>query len=300
VIQMNTESTPTSSGAVARIAVLGTGKMGAAIAGRLAAAGYSITVWNRTRARAEALSLGRVAESPAAAVADADLVISSLTGPEAVRAAYLGQDGALTAGSGKLFVEMSTAGPDLAAELVAAVDTAGGRLIVAPIMGPPTVVREGKAAVIVGGSDGDVAVARPVLEQIGSVRHVGSQSNAAILKLVANSMLADVVLAAAELQVAGERSGLDPTDVFWAIERLAPVLAARRRGYVENSHAPALFAVRDLRKDLDFAVSVFDAAGAATPQTHQARDSFVAASANWADLDISAAVLPFREPPART
>ncbi len=92
------------------IAILGTGKMGSAIATRLSEAGFQVILWNRTRSRAEALRFGTVADTPAAAARDADVVISSLTGPEAVRAAYLGPDGALTVGTGKRFVEVSTAG----------------------------------------------------------------------------------------------------------------------------------------------------------------------------------------------
>ena len=109
-----------------KVAVLGTGKMGSAIATRLFASGFEVVLWNRTRSRAESLGFGTVADAPAAAARDADIVVSSLTGPEAVRSAYLGPDGALTAGKGKLFVEMSTAGPDLVSDLAAYVAAAHG------------------------------------------------------------------------------------------------------------------------------------------------------------------------------
>ncbi len=117
-----TDKIPSAS----RIAVLGTGKMGSTLAARLAEVGHDVVLWNRTRSKAEALGLGTVAETPAAATRDADIVVSSLTGPEAVLATYLGPDGALTSGDGKLFVEMSTAGPDLEAALAAHV-SCGGR-----------------------------------------------------------------------------------------------------------------------------------------------------------------------------
>ena len=94
------------------VALLGTGKMGSAIAGRISGAGFELNLWNRTRSRAEALGIGTVADSPAAAVRDADIVVSSLTGAEAVRAAYLGPNGAIARAEGKVFIEMSTAGPD--------------------------------------------------------------------------------------------------------------------------------------------------------------------------------------------
>jgi 3-hydroxyisobutyrate dehydrogenase-like beta-hydroxyacid dehydrogenase len=108
-------------------------------------------------------------------------------------------------------------------------------------------------------------------------------------------MLADVILAAAELQVAGERAGLDPEDVFWVLARFAPALEARRAGYLEGRHAPPQFALRDLRKDLDLALSLFGRTNAPTPLTHASRELVTAASNVTPDLDISAVVLPYRQ-----
>jgi 3-hydroxyisobutyrate dehydrogenase-like beta-hydroxyacid dehydrogenase len=278
------------------IAVLGTGKMGSAIAARLSAAGFKVVLWNRTRARAEALGLGTVAQTPAAAVREADVVISSLTGPEAVRAAYLAPDGALSAGAGKRFVEMSTAGPDLVRDLAARVTAVGGTLVDAPLLGAPAVVSAGEAAILVGGADDDVAAATPVLGTLGTVRHVGPLGGAARLKLVANSMLADVVLAAAELQVAGEDAGLDPDDVFWVLERLVPALEARRSGYLEGSYA-SQFALRDLRKDVGFALGLFADSGSSTPLTDLSSALVISAATASADLDISAVMRLYRHRP---
>ena len=278
-----------------RVAILGTGKMGSAIARRLSGAGIDVTLWNRTRERAVGLGIGHVANTPATAALDADLIISSLTGPDAVRAAYLGPTGALASAKGKLIVEMSTAGADIVPELARHVAAAGAHLVDAPLLGAPPLVLQGAAAVLVGGAKRDVAVATPVLALLGTVRHVGTLGNAARLKLVANSMLADVVLAAAELQVAGEEAGLDPKDVFWVLERLAPALEARRRGYLENRHKPAMFALRDLLKDLTFALDLVEATGAEAPLTAMSRS--LVADAAWVlpDADITAVIQPYRD-----
>jgi 3-hydroxyisobutyrate dehydrogenase-like beta-hydroxyacid dehydrogenase len=278
-----------------RIAILGTGKMGSAIAARLADSGFELTLWNRTRARAEALGLGTVVDTPAAAVRDADIVISNLTGPEAVRSTYLGPDGATSKGAGKLFIEMSTAGPDLLPSLAARIAAVDGRIVDAPILGAPTVMRAGQAAILVGGPSLAVGMADPVLSALGTVRHVGPLGSGARLKLVANSMLADVVLAAAELQVAGERAGLQPDDVFWVLERMAPLLGGRRSGIVEDRHEPTLFALRDLRKDLDLAIALFESPEIRTPMTAQARQLVAAAAGKYGDLDITAVERPYRE-----
>jgi 3-hydroxyisobutyrate dehydrogenase len=277
-----------------RIAVLGTGRMGSAIAARLSASGYELFLWNRTRSRAVALHVGTVVDTPAAAARSADIVISSLTGSEAVFAAYLGPDGALTVGEGKRFVEMSTAGPDLVSDLAERVEAAGGFLVDAPIVGAPPLVRAGAAALLVSGAKDDVTRVTPVLAVLGTVRPVGPLGSAARLKLVANSMLADVMLAAAELQVAGEGAGLDAADVFWVLERLAPGIEPRRVGLIEDRHTPTLFAVRDLRKDLDLALALFRRSDGETPITRSSSGLVDAVAAATPDLDISAVVQPYR------
>ena len=277
-----------------RIAILGTGKMGSAIAARLSAAGFEVVLWNRTRSRAEALGLGTVADTPAAATRDADFVVSSLTGPEAVLAAYLGPDGALTAGEGRRFIEMSTAGLDLVSNLAAHVAAVRGTLVDAPILGAPPLVRAGTAAILVSGGDEDVALASAVLSVLGTVRHVGALGSAARLKLVANSMLADVILAAAELQVAGEGAGLDPNDVFWVLQRVASGIEARRAGLIEDHHTPPMFALRDLAKDVNLALALFERSDVQTPLTHTSSKLVRAAAVMTPDVDISAVVEPYR------
>jgi 3-hydroxyisobutyrate dehydrogenase-like beta-hydroxyacid dehydrogenase len=286
---------PTRDHLPLRVALLGTGKMGSAIAGRLDAAGFDLTVWNRTRSRAEALGLGRVADTPAAASREADVVISSLTGAEAVRATYLGPDGAIAGANRQIFIDMSTAGPDMEAELASAIRPSGARFVEAPILGSPVVVGAGQAVVLVGGEAADVERATLVLRAIGEVRPVGPIGSAARLKLVANSMLADVIEAAAELQVAGEAAHLDPEDVFWVLKRVVPSLEGRRAGLIEARHTPTQFALRDLRKDVDLAMALFGSSAAETPLTGAAAALVRAAAAHTPDFDISAVALPYRQ-----
>jgi 3-hydroxyisobutyrate dehydrogenase len=280
-----------------RIAILGTGRMGSAIARCLAA--FEPTLWNRTRSRAQQVGMGRVAATPADAARDADFVILSLTGAPAVRAALSGPDGALAAAHGQLFIEMSTSGPEILPELAAQLHASGSALIDAPILGAPTVVLRGAAAILAGGAPDDVARARPVLELFGEVRHVGPLGSGARLKLVANSMLGVVIVAAAELQAAGEAAGLDAEQVFWVLARLAPALEMRRSGYVQRRHQPTLFAVRDLLKDLDLALELFDQSGAEAPLTSRARAIVEETAGQVPDLDITAVITRYPPPPAR-
>lgn len=278
----------------ARVAILGTGRMGSALARRLDGAGLEPTLWNRTRARAEQVGVGRVVATSADAVRDAEVVITSLTGPDAVRAAYRGPVGALAAAHGQVFVEMSTSGPGLLAELEPPLAATGSTLVDAPIVGAPTAVLRGGAAILVGGAPADVEHVRPVLGLLGEVRHVGALGSGARLKLVANSMLGTVTMAAAELQTAGEAAGLDPEEVFWVLARLVPSLEMRRAGFVDRRHEPTLGAVRDLLKDLDLALDTFHRSEAQAPVTALVRELFGEAAADGADLDITAVISRYR------
>jgi 3-hydroxyisobutyrate dehydrogenase-like beta-hydroxyacid dehydrogenase len=273
-----------------RVAVLGTGRMGSAIARRLAATGVELVVWNRTRSRSEDVGAGTVAETPADAVARVDIVITSLTGPDALRATFGGPTGALAAARGHTFVEMSTAGSDVLDELAPLVARTCSTLVDAPVIGAPPAVLQGAELVIAGGERVDVERVRPILERLGEVRHVGPFGSGARLKLVANSMLGALVLVAAELETAAKDTGLDAAATFDVLTRFVPSLAIRRAGYLEDRHQPTMFALRDLRKDLDLALGAFHRVDAHVPITELVREWVDEAAAADADLDISAVI----------
>jgi 3-hydroxyisobutyrate dehydrogenase-like beta-hydroxyacid dehydrogenase len=239
------------------VAVLGTGKMGGAIARRLKAGGFEVSVWDRHKSTAEALDVGRVAESPAYVVRGAEVAISSLTGPQAVREVYFGPAGVFEVAAGKTLVEMSTTGPAIGRELADAASQNGAKLVQAPVMGSVPAV-DGGTLVILASSErlDDLNRVRPVLQMLGEVNYVGGIGTAPALKLVANSMLAIVSAAAAELMIAGRRHGLNPVQILSVLARVVPALKVREAGFVENVHEPAMFAVRDLVKDLDLGLEL--------------------------------------------
>lgn len=282
---------------IKRVAVLGTERMGSAIARRLAETGIELVLWNRTRSRAEEVGVGSVAGTAADAVATVDLVITSLTGPDALRATFDGSTSALAAARGQAFVEMSTVGPEVLDELAPLVARTGSTLVDAPAIGAPPAVLRGAELVIAGGEHADVERVRPVLERLGELRHVGPFGSGARLKLVANSMLGALVLIAAELETAGEDAGLDSEAIFDVLTRLVPSLAMRRAGYLEDRHEPTMFALRDLRKDLDLALSVFHQVDAHVPITALVREWVDEAAAAHPDLDISAVIRRYARSP---
>ncbi|SRR5712692_3579827 len=271
-----------------RVAILGTGKMGGAMARRLGSMDHQLTLWNRTKERAEALALGEVAATPAEAADKAEVVLSILTDASAVRAAYLGEGGAATTPHGQVFVEMSTAGPDIARELAPLVEQAGAKFVEAPVLGSIGAVESGALIIFAAGRESAVAGARPVLEDLGEVRRAGEIGSAASLKLIANSMLAGVRVLAAELMSAGTAAELDSEDVLWVLARIAPLLNASRAGLIEHRYEPVNFALRDAVKDLGLALELYRQNGSDTPLTSAVKDLYERAARSAADLDMSA------------
>jgi len=268
--------------------------MGAAIAHRLNSGGFQVSVWDRTKAKAEALHVGRIANSPADATREAEIVISIVTGPRAVREVYFGPAGVFEAAANKIIVEMSTAGPGIAQELADAAALNGARLIEAPVMGSVPAVLGGTLVILAGAAAAeDLEAARPVLQRLGEVHAVGDLGSAAALKLIANSLLAIAGAAAAELMAAGTRLGLDREQVFWALTRVAPGFKVREAGFVRNAHEPTLFAMRDVLKDLDLGLSLYrhaNGSGSSSPLTSLTRELFARVASQAPDLDLSAIV----------
>jgi 3-hydroxyisobutyrate dehydrogenase-like beta-hydroxyacid dehydrogenase len=277
--------------------------MGGAIAKRLSEGGFPVSVWDRTRTKAEATGAGVVAGSPVEAAGQADVVISMVTGPQAVRDIYLGSGGVLKAGAGKTIVEMSTAGPEVALELAQAAAGLGVTLVQAPVIGSTPAVANGTLVSLASADRlDDLDPALPVLEHLGEVHYVGELATAASLKLVANSFLAIISAAAAELMAAGARAGLDPDQVFAILTRAAPGLKVREAGFVRHQHQPAMFNTRDIVKDLDLGLRLYVQDNASTgtvPVTAVVRDLFARVAEVAPDLDITAITNAYSPVPQR-
>lgn len=283
-----------------RVAVLGTGKMGAAIALRVDSGGHEVVLWNRTPERAREVGVGRVAATPAEAAAGADVVLSMLTGPEACREVHLGSQGSVSAAAGQVFVEMSTSGSDIMAELESALAERATPLVASPVLGSIPAVESGSLVLLAGTADaGALERARPVLSLLGDVHEVGSPAAAADLKLISNVALAVTNQVAAELLAAGERGGLSPDLLFWILARQMPYLKAREDSYLRGRHQPVTFALKDMVKDLDLALGWFRRARARVTLLELCRDEHAAAAAgSKAALEFSALVDYYRKAPA--
>ncbi|MGD0381268.1 MAG: NAD(P)-dependent oxidoreductase [Acidimicrobiales bacterium] len=270
------------------VAMLGTGKMGGAIARRLHEQGHTVHLWNRTPGRAQDVGIGTLHATPAQAAARAEVVLSVLTGTDAVREVYLGEHGALEAGGGRVYVDMTTASPEVHVEVAQAAAERGAAFVEAPVLGSIPAADSGSLVLLVGGDVAAIDRARPVLETLGELRHIGPLGAGIRLKLVANSYLAVTHAAAAELLAAGTASGLDADAVFAVLVRFVPYLEARRAGFLEHRYEPVLFRVADMAKDLGLALEVYRRAGSETPLTLVADELFTRAAQHHGELDIPA------------
>jgi 3-hydroxyisobutyrate dehydrogenase-like beta-hydroxyacid dehydrogenase len=276
------------------VAMLGTGKMGGAMARRLHEQGHTVHLWNRTPGRAQVVGIGTVYATPAQAAARAEVVLSILTGTDAVRSVYLGPHGALEAGSGRVYVDLTTASPEVHVEVAAAAAAQGAAFVEAPVLGSIPAATSGSLVLLVGGDPRAVELVQPVLESLGELRRIGPLGAGIRLKLVANTYLAVTHAAAAELLAAGTAGGLDVEAVFAVLVRIVPYLEARRPGFVEGRYEPVLFRTADMVKDLGLALDLYRRSGAETPLTLVAEDLFSRAAQENGELDIPAVAEIFR------
>jgi 3-hydroxyisobutyrate dehydrogenase-like beta-hydroxyacid dehydrogenase len=252
------------------VAVVGTGRMGAAMVGRLLAAGHRVTVYNRTAERAASLG-APVAATPHAAVADASFVVVSLADDDAVRAVYAGDDGIIGGlAAGAVVLESSTIAPSTVRSLAAEVAPRGAVLLDTPVSGSVALVERGELTVLAGGDPAVLDRARAVLGAFASrVVHLGAVGAGAVMKLVVNSVVHGLNQALAEALVLAERAGVDRAaayDVFTASAVSAPFVQYKQEAYVHPESAVVAFAVDLVAKDLRLIDDLARSVGARMPQ----------------------------------
>jgi len=180
---------------VSVVAVVGLGAMGSRVARRLLEAGHDLVAWNRTAEKAQPLvEAGAVAAAtPAEAAARAEVVLTMVADPAALRDVTEGEDGvAAGVGEGATVIEMSTVGPDAVRRLGSVLGEQAG-LLDAPVLGSRSEAEEGTLKVFVGGPPELVARRTPLLSVLGSPLHVGPLGSGAAAKLVANTTLVGTI-----------------------------------------------------------------------------------------------------------
>jgi 3-hydroxyisobutyrate dehydrogenase len=254
-----------------RVAFLGLGTMGAAMAANLARAGFQVSAWNRTPGRAPELAkLGvETAANPAAAAADAEIVVICVSNTPDVEAILFGQDGVVGgARAGTLIIDCSTIAPSGSWDFAARLKEHGLSLVDAPVSGGSEGARNATLTIFVGGEEADFERARPVLEALGrTITHVGPIGAGQAVKAVNQVILAGTYLGVAEGIVLAIKAGLDVEQVVEALGGGAAqswVLANRSGRMIDNDY-PLGFKVALHRKDLGIALELANQLGAVLP-----------------------------------
>jgi 3-hydroxyisobutyrate dehydrogenase-like beta-hydroxyacid dehydrogenase len=251
-----------------QVAVMGMGRMGAAMAARLAQDGAEVAVWNRSPAKAEAVAreTGTRVLATARDAGAYPFVVSSLADDAALTTTYLGDQG-LVAGlaDGTVVVETSTVDPRTIEELAPGVAERGAQLLDAPVSGSVPAVQGGTLTFMVGGDAGALDRARPVIDVLaGRTFHLGATGTGAAMKLAVNSMVHALHGALSEALVLAEAAGIargDAYEVFLSSVAGAPFLQYKRAVFEDPEGAPTAFSLDLVAKDLTLIATLADRLG---------------------------------------
>ena len=257
-----------------RVAFLGLGVMGYPMAGHLARAGHQVTVYNRTRAKADAWVAefgGQAANTPREAAAAADIVFACLGNDDDLRSVVLGDDGALAGMSaGSVFVDHTTASASVARELYAAADAKGTRFVDAPVSGGQAGAVNGALTVMCGGDQTDFNRVRPIgLAFSRAFTRIGESGAGQLAKMVNQICIAGIVQGLSEAVAFAEHADLDVKLVLDVISKGAAQSwqMENRGGTMVDGKFDFGFAVDWMRKDLGLVLEEARRNGARVPVT---------------------------------
>jgi 3-hydroxyisobutyrate dehydrogenase len=257
---------------MAHVAFIGLGRMGHGMAGRYVDAGFTLTVWNRSRAKAEDLIArgARWAASPADAAVGADAIVTMVADDKASRAVWLGKEGAAaTAKAGTLAIECSTVSYGHALDLARELRGRGLVYIDSPVTGLPDAAAAGKLTMLVGAEPADLDAARPYLAPLSTaIRHFGAVGSGTVYKLINNLMGAIQIAGLAEGLAIAEQAGLDMKLVLETLETgvaASPQVVRHSKRMVARDFGGASFAAALRYKDAVYAVALAESLLSSVP-----------------------------------
>jgi 3-hydroxyisobutyrate dehydrogenase-like beta-hydroxyacid dehydrogenase len=273
------------------IGFIGMGHMGSHMAPRLISAGYHLTVYDRTREKAQAIEGATVAETPKEAAAHSDVVISIVTDDAALEEVMLGPNGVLAGmHAASVIIDMSTVSPRTSRRLFQAARAKGIAMIDAAVSGSVPQVEQGSLLIFVGGEHETYQQCRPILDILGqSSFYMGPSGMGTTMKLVVNTLLGLGMQALAEAIALGEKAGIEKGLLLDVLGQTA-VLTAGQKAKLENvkrEQYPTQFALSLQHKDLRLILSEADEISVSMPATAAAQQMYTAALAKGMDEDFS-------------
>jgi 3-hydroxyisobutyrate dehydrogenase-like beta-hydroxyacid dehydrogenase len=240
---------------IKKISYLGLGTMGSGMASNLLEAGYKLTVWNRNAEKCEPFARkgARIAESPADAVRDVDLVMYSLSNDQAVDEVVFGAKGILSGiNEGQIAIDMSTVLPATSLREQEAYTKHGVDFLDAPVFGSKKESANAKLWIMAAGKRDIFEKVKPVLEQLGqTVHYFGKNGNATAMKLVGNLIVALEMEALAEGLVLAQKAGLDLNTVMEVLKVAdfrSPLLVSNGQNILKRDFSTS-FALKLMLKD---------------------------------------------------
>lgn len=268
------------------VGFIGLGIMGRPMAGHLLKAGFPLTVYNRTRAKAEALAAegARLADTPSDVARAADVIVVMVSDSPDVEAVVAGKDGvAEGVRQGAVVVDMGTVAPDTERRMAELLRARGADYVDAPVSGGDVGAKNATLAIMAGGSATALDRARPVLEKLGkSITHCGEVGSGQLAKLCNQILVGVGCLAVSEAVALARRGGLDPTVMIKAVENGAAAswqLSNLGPKMVADDVAPG-FMVDLIVKDLNILERTAKAAGTVLPATEVVKRLFESAQAH--------------------
>lgn len=286
---------------MSKIAFIGLGNMGLPMAKNLVAAGHDVTGFDLSDAAKSALVAagGASADTIAAAVAEAEIIVSMLPAGKHVSAVYTEAEGVLAqANAGALLIDSSTIDVDTARAVSAQAEAAGFTMVDAPVSGGVGGAAAGTLTFMVGGTEEGFAAAKPYLDIMGqNIFHAGGSGNGQVAKICNNMLLGISMIGTAEAFMLGEKLGLDAQTFFdisstasgqcWSMTSYCPAPGPVPTSPANKGYAPGFTAAMML-KDLLLSQEAAGSAAAATPMGQRATELYTQmADAGDADMDFS-------------
>lgn len=277
---------------MAKVAFIGLGRMGHGMAGRYLEAGFTVAVWNRSKAKAEDLIArgAQWATSPEDAAIDADAVVTMVADDAASRDVWLTRDGAAaTMKAGTLAIECSTVSYQHTLDMARELQSRGLIYIDCPVTGLPEAAAAGKLTLLVGADSADLDKARPFLTPIGStIRHFGAVGTGTVFKLINNLIGAVQIASLAEGVAIAEQAGLNMQLVAEALGTGAiasPQVIRHSKRMIDRNFSGASFTAALRHKDAEYAVRLAETLLPGVPVSRAALTAYDKARAHAPDGD---------------
>jgi 3-hydroxyisobutyrate dehydrogenase len=283
---------------VTAVGFIGLGIMGSRQAANLVRAGFDVTVFNRTRERADAWADehgGHVAATPREVAERSETVITMVVDGPQVEEMLLGEEGAVHgARPGTLFIDMSTIGPADTRRIAGELVERGHRFVDAPVTGSAPKAEDGTLTIMAGGSDQDVESARPLFEAMGElIVHVGELGMGQQAKVISNAVAATNCATLAQGLVVGSRTGVDLEallKVMGAGAAASQMLNLKGKPMLEHDYTP-LFKLDHMLKDIVLCLQEAREAGVGFPSAALAGELYAAGAGRGLGEQDFAAVL---------